>query len=55
MTGDARERSLAELVDALEQAASLYWAGRDSDAGNLLARANDVAEVLGLPPRASDP
>ncbi len=53
MTGNARERSLAELVDTLERAASLYWAGQHADAGDLLERANGVAQVLGLPPRAT--
>jgi hypothetical protein len=51
MTRSARERSLAELGDTLEQAAIRYWAGDHADAGDLLARANHVAEELGLPHR----
>jgi hypothetical protein len=55
MTGSARDRTLAELVDTVEQAASLYWEGRHSDAGRLLDRANDVAAALGLPVRVPRP
>jgi hypothetical protein len=51
MTGRAREESLGELVDALEQAAGLYWAGRAGDAKRMLVRAHDVATELGLPIR----
>lgn len=55
MTGMARERALAELVDMIESVASLHWRGRYTDAGEMLDAARDTAATLGLPTRGGQP